>query len=105
MLLANFRWCNIVSTAFYRNLIKSKVVISLGLSALLLAAGLWAGIAHASVNDVVDVVDKPVTQTSTSSWPEIESRGANQDVYFHAWGGDPQINRYIQWAAKQVKQQ
>jgi putative thiamine transport system substrate-binding protein len=39
------------------------------------------------------------------SWSEIAFRGKNQDVYFHAWGGDPQINRYIQWAAKQVKQQ
>lgn len=28
-----------------------------------------------------------------------------QDVYFHAWGGDPQINRYLQWVAKQLKLQ
>ena len=37
-----------------------------------------------------------------SSWQQIEAQGENQDVYFHAWGGDPQINAYLQWAAEQV---
>ncbi len=37
-----------------------------------------------------------------SSWQQIEAQGKNQDVYFHAWGGDPQINAYLQWAAEQV---
>ena len=37
-----------------------------------------------------------------SSWQQIEAQGSNQDVYFYAWGGDPQINSYLQWAAKQV---
>jgi len=37
-----------------------------------------------------------------SSWQQIEEQGKNQDVYFYAWGGDPQINAYLQWAAKQV---
>lgn len=27
-----------------------------------------------------------------SSWQQIEAQGSNQDVYFYAWGGDPQIN-------------
>jgi len=29
-----------------------------------------------------------------------EARGAS--VYFYAWGGDPQVNRYLQWIAEQV---
>ena len=37
-----------------------------------------------------------------SSWQQIEAQGSNQYVYFYAWGGDPQINAYLQWAAKQV---
>ena len=37
-----------------------------------------------------------------SPWQQVEAQGANQDVYFYAWGGDPQINAYLQWAAKQV---
>ncbi len=53
---------------------------------------LWTSVAYAQTNEL-------------SAWEEIESRGSNQDVYFHAWGGDPQINRYIQWVAEQVKQQ
>lgn len=37
-----------------------------------------------------------------SPWQQIEAQGKNQDVYFYAWGGDQQINAYLQWAAKQV---
>ncbi|MBU2870092.1 ABC transporter substrate-binding protein [Colwellia sp. E2M01] len=36
-------------------------------------------------------------------WQNIESGGRNQAVFFHAWGGDPQINSYIRWVAQQVK--
>ena len=37
-----------------------------------------------------------------SPWQQIETQGSNQDVYFYAWGGDPQINAYLQWVANQV---
>jgi len=37
-----------------------------------------------------------------SHWQQIEAQGKNKDVYFYAWGGDPQINAYLQWAAEQV---
>ncbi len=37
-----------------------------------------------------------------SSWQQIEAQGKNQDIYFYAWGGDPQINAYLQWAAEEV---
>lgn len=40
-----------------------------------------------------------------SHWQDIENAGKNQAVYFYAWGGDAQINAYIQWAAGQVKEQ
>jgi len=43
-------------------------------------------------------------QQSATQWQAIEKAGSNQDVYFHAWGGDAQINNYIQWVGKQVKQ-
>jgi len=36
-------------------------------------------------------------------WRNIEQLGINKAVYFHAWGGDPQINSYIQWVAQQVR--
>ncbi|MBL0689241.1 MAG: ABC transporter substrate-binding protein, partial [Pseudoalteromonas sp.] len=38
-----------------------------------------------------------------SRWQQVESSGKDQSVYFYAWGGDAQINAYIQWAAEQVK--
>ncbi|WP_298807438.1 ABC transporter substrate-binding protein [uncultured Psychrobacter sp.] len=37
-----------------------------------------------------------------SPWQQMEAQGSNQDVYFYAWGGDPQINAYLQWVADQV---
>lgn len=43
------------------------------------------------------------TSDNQTHWQQVEKAGANQEVYFHAWGGDPQINAYIQWAAKSVK--
>ena len=43
----------------------------------------------------------PLTTDETlSEWQQVQKSGENQDVYFHAWGGDPQINAYIQWAAQ-----
>jgi len=45
------------------------------------------------------------TDTShATDWQEIQQRGLNQPVYFHAWGGDAQINNYIQWVGDVVKQ-
>lgn len=38
-----------------------------------------------------------------TTWRAQVAQGKNQPVYFHAWGGDPQINSYIQWLAKRVK--
>lgn len=38
-------------------------------------------------------------------WQQVLIEGKNHPVYFHAWGGDPQINAYIQWVAQQVKNQ
>jgi len=44
-----------------------------------------------------------MSDQALSPWQQIEAQGKNQDVYFYAWGGDPQINAYLQWAAKQVE--
>ncbi|KTF17031.1 ABC transporter substrate-binding protein [Pseudoalteromonas sp. H105] len=38
------------------------------------------------------------------TWQTIVNNGSNKPVYFHAWGGDPQINIYIQWLSEQVRQ-
>jgi putative thiamine transport system substrate-binding protein len=41
--------------------------------------------------------------TEHSYWQNIEASGKNQEVYFYAWGGDGQINAYLQWVADQVE--
>ncbi|WP_295894329.1 ABC transporter substrate-binding protein [uncultured Vibrio sp.] len=36
--------------------------------------------------------------TLATDWTQIENEAKGQTVYFHAWGGSQEINRYIQWA-------
>ncbi len=36
-------------------------------------------------------------------WQTIEQQADGETVYFHAWGGSQEINRYIQWAGKELK--
>lgn len=36
-------------------------------------------------------------------WQAIEQQADGETVYFHAWGGSQEINRYIQWAGKELK--
>lgn len=40
---------------------------------------------------------------TTAHFEQAVNEGKNQTVYFHAWGGDAQINAYIQWLASEVK--
>jgi putative thiamine transport system substrate-binding protein len=38
-----------------------------------------------------------------ASWDETIAEARGQTVYWHAWGGDPQINDYIEWVGAQVE--
>lgn len=38
-------------------------------------------------------------------WEDIVKKAEGQSVYFHAWGGSQEINRYLQWAGKELKAQ
>ncbi|TYC49216.1 ABC transporter substrate-binding protein [Rhodobacterales bacterium] len=38
------------------------------------------------------------------AWQDVLDEARGQTVYFHAWGGEPRINAYIQWAAREVEQ-
>lgn len=37
-------------------------------------------------------------------WPKVEQKAKGQDVYFNAWGGSQEINEYLRWVTRQVKQ-
>jgi putative thiamine transport system substrate-binding protein len=37
-------------------------------------------------------------------WDSVLAEAKDQTVYFHAWGGEPRINDYIAWAARQVEE-
>lgn len=46
-----------------------------------------------------------IAYANTSDWQEIEDKAKGQTVYFHAWGGSNEINSYLRWASKQLKNQ
>jgi putative thiamine transport system substrate-binding protein len=62
-----------------------------------MALGICMGISASTASTTTVSDDK-----SLSHWQQVQETGKNQDVYFYAWGGDPQINAYLQWAAAQV---
>lgn len=39
------------------------------------------------------------------NWQTVLKKAKGQTVYFHAWGGEPRINAYIQWAAREVERE
>src|SRR5919106_1629806 len=40
---------------------------------------------------------------SAASWEDTLAEARGQTVYWHAWGGDPQVNAYIEWVGDQVE--
>ena len=57
--------------------------------AALLAALAWLSTARADMPD-------------PSNWDAVLAEAKGETVYFYAWGGEPRINDYIDWAAKTV---
>jgi putative thiamine transport system substrate-binding protein len=39
-----------------------------------------------------------------ASWEDTLAQARGQTVYWHAWGGDPQVNAYIEWVGDQVQE-
>ena len=39
-----------------------------------------------------------------ANWGAVLSEAQGQTVYFHAWGGEPRINAYIDWAGDAVEE-
>ncbi|MCA0916575.1 MULTISPECIES: ABC transporter substrate-binding protein [Halomonas] len=37
-------------------------------------------------------------------WSDVEQQAEGQTVYFNAWGGDPNVNGYLDWVAGQLDQ-
>lgn len=42
------------------------------------------------------------SELDIAQWPQVEKTAEKQDVYFHAWGGSQEINRYLQWAKEEL---
>ncbi|PNQ54350.1 ABC transporter substrate-binding protein [Vibrio agarivorans] len=45
----------------------------------------------------------PISTALAADWSNIEKQANGQHVYFHAWGGSPDVNRYLNWVSQTVK--
>ncbi|MEL7291850.1 MAG: ABC transporter substrate-binding protein [Pseudomonadota bacterium] len=46
-----------------------------------------------------------ISSYATDHWQQTVEQAKGQTVYFHAWGGSQEINRYLQWANDQLQSQ
>ncbi|ALM53498.1 ABC transporter substrate-binding protein [Halomonas huangheensis] len=42
------------------------------------------------------------TRVLSEDWQEVEQQAQGQSVYWNAWGGDANVNAYIEWVADQL---
>lgn len=45
----------------------------------------------------------PLAVNAGESWQQTEAQACGQTVWFNAWGGDPAVNRYLDWVSEAVK--
>lgn len=45
----------------------------------------------------------PPAAHADDSWQQIARQARGQTVWFNAWGGDPAVNRYLDWVSAEVK--
>lgn len=45
----------------------------------------------------------PIAAHADDSWQQITRQARGQTVWFNAWGGDPAVNRYLDWVSGEVK--
>lgn len=46
-----------------------------------------------------------ISSYASDTWQHTVEQAKGQTVYFHAWGGSQEINRYLQWANSQLQSQ
>ncbi|WP_439527898.1 ABC transporter substrate-binding protein [Pannonibacter sp.] len=59
----------------------------------------------ATISLVAVLATGPTLAAEPADWAGIKDAAKGQTVYFHAWGGEPRINAYIDWVAGELKQQ
>ncbi|EML9723542.1 ABC transporter substrate-binding protein [Klebsiella aerogenes] len=45
----------------------------------------------------------PILANADENWQSISQQARGQTVWFNAWGGDPAVNRYLDWVSAEVK--
>lgn len=45
----------------------------------------------------------PTLANADENWQSISQQARGQTVWFNAWGGDPAVNRYLDWVSAEVK--
>ncbi|HBO1179390.1 TPA: ABC transporter substrate-binding protein, partial [Enterobacter kobei] len=41
--------------------------------------------------------------SAADSWQSIQQQANGQTVWFNAWGGDPAVNRYLEWVSGEMQ--
>ncbi|TXR51849.1 ABC transporter substrate-binding protein [Reinekea thalattae] len=60
-------------------------------------------VTRAAIATLVNLTLIALPTAHADAWQDKLDQAKGQTVYFHAWGGDENINDYIQWAADRVK--
>nr|WP_236645320.1 ABC transporter substrate-binding protein [Aidingimonas lacisalsi] len=48
------------------------------------------------------VIDQASATPAPADWSAVEKQAEGQTVYWHAWGGDPRSNDYIEWVGERL---
>lgn len=95
--------------ANFRLITKARLLRQVGVAVLLLFVNVSSALSYTQGGDEAKVgQEKQVPLALINQdrlWQAHIEQGKNRTVYFHAWGGDAQINRYIQWLSSKVKAQ
>ena len=69
-----------------------------------LVASFFMGLALLCFGGSVMAADCPKIQEGNKAWQATAQKACGQIVKFHAWGGADNINDYIAWAGKRIKE-
>ncbi len=53
--------------------------------------------------NVFALPDRKLNIVDLNNWQQIEEKAKGQTLYFHAWGGSPEVNGYLQWVKKELQ--
>ncbi|MEM1365471.1 MAG: ABC transporter substrate-binding protein [Pseudomonadota bacterium] len=66
---------------------------------------LKTGLMALAVSTALAMPSSAMDKVDPANWDSVKAAAKGTTVHWHAWGGSPRINAYIDWAAQQVESQ